>query len=104
MIDEKLLELVRCPLDGQRLVVASQQLTAALNERIAQRQLRDRDDALIDAPLETALVSGDAARAYPVRDAIPTLIPNEAIPIPAELAELAQASVSITAARGPLTD
>ena len=42
MIDDTLLSLVRCPIDGQALRVASADLTAALNRRIDERQLRDQ--------------------------------------------------------------
>lgn len=88
MIDDTLLSLVRCPIDGQSLVVASDELTAALNQRIEQRQLRDHVDAVVDEPLAGALVTGDGSRAYPVRECIPTLIPAESIPLPPELQEL----------------
>jgi uncharacterized protein YbaR (Trm112 family) len=92
MIDDTLLSLVRCPIDGQALHVASADLTAALNRRIAERQLRDHVDAVVDEPLAGALVTSDGSRAYPVRECIPTLIPAESIPLTAELRELVQRS------------
>ncbi len=92
MIDESLLSLVRCPIDGQELLVASDELTAALNRQIDQRQLRDHVDAIVDEPLDGALVTRDGSRAYPVRECIPTLIPAESIPLTAELQEWVQQS------------
>jgi uncharacterized protein YbaR (Trm112 family) len=90
MIDPALLSLIRCPIDSQPLEVASQPLCAALNQRIQQGQLRDQVDALVEEPLQGALVTRDATRAYPIREGIPTLIPTEAIPIPEELRPLLQ--------------
>ncbi|TVQ02687.1 MAG: hypothetical protein EA381_02705 [Planctomycetaceae bacterium] len=79
MIDPALLQLIRCPIDGQVLTVGSEELTRELNRRIESRQLRDRADGLVDDKLESVLVTADHHRAYPVRDRIPTLIPSEAI-------------------------
>ena len=92
MIDDTLLSLVRCPIDGQGLMIASEELTVALNQQISQRQLRDHVDALVEEPLDEALVTRDGCRAYPVREHIPTLIPAESIPLPPELRELVQRS------------
>jgi uncharacterized protein YbaR (Trm112 family) len=89
MIDDTLLSLVRCPVDGQELSLASEELTAALNRRIEQGLLRDAVDARVQEPMDQVLVTGDRGRAYPVRQSIPTLIPDESIPVPAELRELA---------------
>ncbi len=85
MIDETLLKLIRCPLDGQPLSLLDDRLTAELNRLVEQQALRDRVDALVDEPLQSALVTADGTRAYPVREGIPTLIPSESIPLPAEL-------------------
>jgi uncharacterized protein YbaR (Trm112 family) len=90
MIDQMLLSLVRCPIDGQQLTLAAAELTQTLNQRIEQRQLRDHVDALVEEPMDGALVTADAARAYPIRESIPTLIPAESIPLPADLRQLAQ--------------
>ncbi len=82
MIDAALLTLIRCPVDGQTLVVAPDELTEKLNEMVARRQLRDRTDGLVEEPMDQALVTADLTRAYPVRGGIPALIPSESIPVP----------------------
>jgi uncharacterized protein YbaR (Trm112 family) len=82
MIDAALLTLIRCPVDGQTLVVAPDELTEKLNEMVSQRQLRDRTDGLVEEPMDQALVTADLSRAYPVRGGIPALIPSESIPVP----------------------
>lgn len=90
LIDENLLRLVRCPIDGQQLMAAPQQLSQALNERIDQGTLRDHVDAPVQERTDGALVTLNGERAYPVREGIPTLIPAEAIVVPQELRELVQ--------------
>jgi uncharacterized protein YbaR (Trm112 family) len=77
MIDPKLLELIRCPVDGQPLVEASESVIAAVNERIARRELRDVSDGLVEEPIEGALVTIDGSRGHAIRGGIPTLIPSE---------------------------
>jgi uncharacterized protein YbaR (Trm112 family) len=81
MIDATLLSMIRCPVDGQPLVVAPADLTEKLNQLIAEQQLRDQNDGLVEQPMEQALATGDLTRVYPVREGIPALIPSESIPI-----------------------
>ena len=63
-ISPQLLALLRCPLTLQTLRLAPPELLARL-----------------PAPLEAALVRADGAVAYPIRDGIPMLLPEEAIPL-----------------------
>jgi uncharacterized protein YbaR (Trm112 family) len=81
MIDATLLSMIRCPVDGQPLVVAPADLTEKLNQLIAGQKLRDRNDGLVEQPMEQALATADLSRIYPVRDGIPALIPSESIPV-----------------------
>ena len=79
MIDEKLLTLVQCPISGQKLAIAAQEVVAALNEKIGSGSIRDRSDQLIQQTLDQGLITEDGARLYPVRGGIPTLIADNAI-------------------------
>ncbi len=87
MIDPQLLQLIRCPIDGQTLSVAPSPVVTALNASINQRQLRDASDGVVEDAIDGALVTADRQRCYPIRGGIPTLIPGEAMP----LAEMIQA-------------
>lgn len=62
MISPELLALIRCPLTRQPLREADAALLARL-----------------PVQLEAALVREDGAVAYPVRDGIPVLLPDEAV-------------------------
>lgn len=79
MIDEKLLELVQCPISRQKLQIADPQTIKELNEKIAQKSLRDSTDQLVESPLDQGLITMDGARLYPVRGGIPTLVADAAI-------------------------
>ncbi|HBJ35547.1 MAG TPA: hypothetical protein DDZ51_12520 [Planctomycetaceae bacterium] len=85
MMDAALLTLIRCPVDYQPLAIAPDELIAKLNELVAQRQLRDQTDGLVEQPMDQALITADASRIYPVRGGIPALIPSESIPVPKHL-------------------
>lgn len=83
MIDPELLKWLRCPIDGQELIIGSEEVTRELNRRVELRQLRDRADGLVEEPMDAVLLTHDRTRAYPIREGIPTLIPSESL----ELAE-----------------
>lgn len=84
MIPPSLLEILRCPLDGQPLALIAPQRLRWLQDQLAAGALRDHNDGRVDEPFDQALVTADGRRAYPVRSGIPTLIPSESIPLPAE--------------------
>jgi uncharacterized protein YbaR (Trm112 family) len=64
MISSELLALLRCPLTMQPLRLAPTELLAKL-----------------PVPLEAALVREDGAVVYPIREGLPVLLPEEAIPV-----------------------
>lgn len=79
MIDANLLDLIQCPISGQRLAIADDQVIADLNQKITNGALRDASDQLVESALDQGLVTQDGARLYPVRGGIPTLISDAAI-------------------------
>lgn len=79
MIDSELLQMLRCPIDGIPLQLASESVVSKLNEAIAQGVSRDRMDQKVTEPVDGALVTADGCRGYPMRNGIPTLIADEAI-------------------------
>jgi uncharacterized protein len=88
MNDSQLLDLIRCPVDGQSLLKASNEIVAALNGMVVKGELRDASDGIVQEPLEGALITTDGARLHAIRGGIPTLIPGEAIPLPASIQHL----------------
>lgn len=83
MIDAELLNLLRCPETRQALTPIEPAALAALNGRVAAGSLQNRAGKTISEPLENALVRTDRAVAYPVRQNIPIMLIEEAIPLSA---------------------
>ncbi len=79
MIDEKLLDLIRCPNTGETLAVAGAETVAELNKKIDQGELRDASDQLVQGHLDQGLQNESGDRLYPVRGGIPTLVSDAAI-------------------------
>jgi uncharacterized protein YbaR (Trm112 family) len=85
LIDPKLLELIRCPVDGQTLVEAGDSVVVAINEQIARRELRDASDGIVEEPVDGILITMDGSRGHAIRGGIPTLIPGESFSVPERL-------------------
>ncbi|QDV13625.1 hypothetical protein CA51_35160 [Rosistilla oblonga] len=86
MIDPSLFEYIRCPVTQSTLVVAADDLIQQINQRVAAGEARNRIDRPVQRPLDSGLVNADGTLIYPVWADIPTLIPDEAIPIAAATA------------------
>jgi uncharacterized protein YbaR (Trm112 family) len=82
-INAELLEILACPETKQSLTLASPALIASLNERISQGKLKNRQGTLITEPIEGGLVRADRRYAYPIREDIPIMLIDEAIPLEA---------------------
>ena len=75
-ISPELLELLRCPETYQRLTLAP----AELLRRVESENLRDRRGRPV-ASMAAALLREDGAVLYPIRDRIPVMLVDEAIPL-----------------------
>lgn len=81
MIAPSLLEILVCPESHQRLREADSALLERLNRAISAGSLRSRSGEVVGGVLDGALVREDGAFLYPVRDGIPVMLVDQAIPI-----------------------
>jgi uncharacterized protein len=81
MVDPELLKILRCPETRQTLSVADNAELQALNQRVTAGQLKNRAGKPVTEPLQAALVRQDRAVVYPVRNNIPVMLIEEAIPL-----------------------
>jgi uncharacterized protein YbaR (Trm112 family) len=82
MIEKTLLEILCSPLSHGALRLADSAELREINGQIHQRLVRNRDGAVLDLGLDGALVCQSEGMCYPVRDALPVLIPGEAFEWP----------------------
>ena len=77
--DDRLLDIVCCPVTHSPLVRMSADELERLNALIAAAKISNRGDETVTDALEEALVTRDGKLAYPIRDGIPILLGEEGI-------------------------
>jgi uncharacterized protein YbaR (Trm112 family) len=81
MIDPELLRILCCPETHQALAPADPALVERLNRQIGAGQLRNRGGEVILEPMEAGLVRTDGQYLYMVRNDIPIMLIDEAVPL-----------------------
>jgi uncharacterized protein YbaR (Trm112 family) len=80
-ISKDLLDILLCPDSKQSLTLADATLLETLNQRIRQGTLQNRGGTVVSAPIDGGLVREDRRYLYPIRDDIPIMLIDEAIPL-----------------------
>jgi uncharacterized protein YbaR (Trm112 family) len=80
MIAPELLEVLCCPADRSAVRLASVAELEALNARIGSG-VKNNSGAVVGDKLEAAIIRVDGTFAYPVREEIPVMLIDEAIPL-----------------------
>ena len=81
MISDELLALLRCPQTMQAMTVALPEQLAQIEAKRAAGTLRDRAANLVNEPISAGLVRADGKLLFPIRDGIPVLLLDEALPL-----------------------
>jgi uncharacterized protein len=81
MINPELLKLLVCPENKTALHEADAALLAKVNAAVAAGTLKNRADEVVKDPAEGGLIREDGTMMYIVRDDIPVMLIDEAIPL-----------------------
>jgi uncharacterized protein YbaR (Trm112 family) len=80
-VSSELLEILVCPETKQPVKLASDEVLAALNEKISAGNLRNRGGDKVENPIGEGLLREDGAVLYPVDDGIPVMLIDDSIEI-----------------------
>ncbi len=81
MMDPELLKIMCCPETHQAIAPADQSLIEMLNRQIDAGQLKNRAGQPVREKLDGGLVREDKKFLYPIRQNIPVMLIDEAIPL-----------------------
>ena len=80
-ISQALLDILVCPETKQPVVLAEPDLLEKLNVQIQDGTLKNRVGETVSEAIDGALVREDQSFCYPIRDNIPVMLIDEAIPL-----------------------
>ncbi len=81
-VSHDLLAILVCPETKQPVTLAPTALVDTLNVQIQSGSLKNRAGEVVSAAMDAALVREDQRYCYPIRDDIPVMLIDEAIPLP----------------------
>jgi uncharacterized protein len=81
MLNPELLKILVCPETKQPLKLADARILERVNLAVAGGYLRNRGGERVKERIEEALVREDGGVLYPVRENIPVMLLDEAIPL-----------------------
>src|SRR5690606_2839530 len=81
MVDPQLLEILCCPETRQDVTLAPAGMIEDLNRRIEAGALVNRAGEPVREKLDAGLLRADGAVLYPIREDIPVMLVEEAIPL-----------------------
>jgi uncharacterized protein YbaR (Trm112 family) len=80
MVDKKLLDILCCPETKQDLELVGDDVIERINGRIKERSLKNRGGETVTEPIDAGLLREDRKYLYPIREDIPIMLIDEAIP------------------------
>jgi uncharacterized protein YbaR (Trm112 family) len=80
MIDRELLEILCCPETKQPVALVEAEVVERVNAAIAARTVKNRSGKTVEEKIDGGLLREDRKYLYPIRDSIPIMLEDEAIP------------------------
>ena len=87
MINKDLLAILACPETKEPVTLAEQAVIDTINHAIKTGQVTNRGHKPVKEPIDGGLIRTDRKYLYPIRDDIPIMLIEEAIPLDSLLSE-----------------
>ena len=81
MIDKELLDILCCPETKEDVSLVEGELIDILNEKIEKGEIKNRAGHPVEEKLDSGLMRQDKKYLYPIREGIPIMLVDEAIPL-----------------------
>ncbi len=81
MVDKELLDMLCCPETKEDVSLADEALITEVNRKIEAGKLQNRGGDPVKEKIEAGLVRADRKFLYPIREDIPIMLIDEAIPL-----------------------
>jgi uncharacterized protein len=81
MLSQDLIDILCCPETKQELAVADASLVEKINQRIGMGELKNRGGVVVSQKIEGGLIRADKKYLYAIRQEIPVMLIDEAIPL-----------------------
>ena len=81
MVDQELLDMLCCPETKEDVSLAEAGLIEALNRKVEAGQLLNRGGEIVKEKMDSGLIRADKRYLYPIREDIPIMLIDEAIPL-----------------------
>ena len=81
MIKKELLDILVCPETKEDVSLADPGLVEKINQTIAKGEVKNRGGEKVTEPIDGGLVRKDKRFLYPIRNEIPIMLVEEAIPL-----------------------
>jgi len=82
MVDQQLLDILVCPETKQALRMAPPDVIERLNASVTEGSVVNRGGRKVTTPIPAGLIREAGDLLYPIRDDIPIMLIDEAIPLP----------------------
>lgn len=81
MVDPELLEILVCPEAKTPVRLAEEPLLERVNRAISEGRVTNRGGRKVEESIQGGLVREDGRILYPIRDGIPVMLIDEALPV-----------------------